>query len=155
MPGKTLRIVLVFLALVLLTVAAFEGRGLAQRVGWVEREPVLVFVIPDVGTARRVRGAIHEDRIVWQGEVGLALVGGRVIASDLEDAADVIEGAGWVEHPIHIVRLDDPETRGERAERKAADETRLARLRTLMHKPTLTRSEQLFVLMAMRDGVEF
>lgn len=134
----------------------FEGPAMMASAGLVEKEPVMVFVIPSLENARRVRSAVSEDRIAWEGRPGLALEGGRVVAMSLDDASAVIEGAGWVDRPIQIVRLDDPATEaGEEAEGDPAErEARAERLRALVNKPTLSRGEQMFVLAAMNDGIE-
>ena len=155
MKSRTTLICLAFCALVLGTVVAFEGQGLAKRFGLVEKDPVLVFVIPGVENARRLRAAIAPERIVWQGADGLALAGGRVLALDLDAAGDVIEIAGWVDRPIQIVRLEDPQREEDtELEGGASREERLARLRSLVNKPTLSRGEQMFALAAMNDGLE-
>jgi hypothetical protein len=155
MRSNAYRIGMVFSLLVLSTVLAFEGAGLAKRFGLApEQEPVLVFVIEDLESARRVRAAIRQDRILWQGELGLALVGGRVIASSLDDAADVIEEAGWVESPVQIVKLAERSRSEESPGDVSSSGERLARLRQLVNKPSLSRVEQVFVLQAMNDGLE-
>jgi hypothetical protein len=154
MKSSAFKLGLAFAILVGLTFAAFEGKHLAQQFGMAEKDPVLVFVIPDLENARRVRAAIAEERIAWQGAQGLALSGGRVVALNLDDAGDVIEEAGWVDHPIQIVRLENPEADAEDGLAGGDRELRLARLRSLVNKPTLTRGEQMFVLMAMNDGIE-
>jgi hypothetical protein len=154
MKSSAFKIGSAFAILVVLTIVAFEGKNLSQQLGVTEKDPVLVFVIPSMENARRVRAAIAPERIALQSKKGLALVGGRVVALSLDDAGDVIEEAGWVDHPIQIVRLEDPETdEGEELE-AGSNEARLARLRSLVNKPTLTRGEQMFVLMAMNDGIE-
>lgn len=145
---------LVFAALVMATVVVFEGRSWTNHFGVTEAEPVLVFVIPEIERARRVRAATQPDRIVWEGADGLALKGGRVVALDLDRAGDVIEQAGWIDRPIQIVRLDDPATSDEVGSEGGSDPERAARLRELINKPTLTRGEQIFVLSAMNDGLE-
>ncbi len=144
--------------LMLLTILALEGPGLGKKVGLTaepESKAVLVFVIPDASAARQVRAAFTPDRIVWQGPTGLALVGERVVASSLDGASDVIMKAGWVEHPIRIVRLegrfDELNSGGGALGLDAGD--RMSRLRELTQKPTLTRSEQMFILSAMNEGV--
>jgi hypothetical protein len=155
MQSTTLRYGSIFVILTALTVLAFEGRTLRERVGLAEPDPVLVFVIPQRENARRVRAAIDPDRIEWQGLEGLALVGGRVIASDLDAAGNVIEAAGWVDRPIQIVRLENPESRRQDDSLDGeSGSDRLARLRNLLNKPTLTPTEQMFVLIAMNDGIE-
>jgi len=146
-------------ALVMITAVTFEGENLAKQFGVVEEDPVMVFVIPDLNNARTVRAAIQPERIALQSKQGLALIGGRVIALNLDDAGDVIEQAGWVERPIQIVRLEDPNTdeaTGEDGEPvdPADRAARQERLRSLVSKPTLTRGEQMFVLSAMNDGIE-
>jgi len=160
MKSTFLTIGLVFLGLVLLTFAAFEGTLLGQDLGVAHSEPVMVFVIPNLDDARRVRSAIRPERIKWQGKQGLALTGGRVVALDLGNAGVVINEAGWVDRPIQIVRLDHPESMagdpGQDTTQAGAGsrEARLIRLRSLVGQPTLSRSEQLFVLTAMNDGIE-
>jgi hypothetical protein len=154
MKSSAFKIAFLFAILVVMTVAAFEGKNFAKKHGVAEQDPVLVFVIPSVENARKVRAAVAPERIALQSQKGLALMGGRVVALNLDDAGDVIEEAGWVDHPIQIVRLEDPEpAEGEQFE-SGSDEARLARLRSLVDKPTLTRGEQMFVLMAMNDGIE-
>ena len=145
---------LTFSILVVLMIAAFEGGRLRQEFGLSEKDPVLVFVIPNLDNARRVRAAIVPERIAWKGEEGLALVGGQVVALSLEDAGEVIEGAGWVDRPIQIVRLENPGPEAADEAEAGSHEARLARLQALVHKPTLTRGEQMFVLSAMNDGLE-
>jgi hypothetical protein len=156
MRNGALQLSIVFAALVGLTVVVFEGTRLGQAVGLREADPVLVFVVASPESTRRIRKAVSPERVFWEGQAGLALVGARVIASNLDDAADVIEGAGWVDRPIQIVTLDVTSSRA--GEEPQADprstEARLARLRELVHKPTLTRGEQVFVLQAMNDGLE-
>ncbi|HEB91091.1 MAG TPA: hypothetical protein ENI85_16065 [Deltaproteobacteria bacterium] len=143
--------------LIMATFVALEGGEIGRELGLVEGEPVLVFVIPVPEHARRVRAAVSPDRILWEGDAGFALVGERVITPSLERAGEVIKGAGWVDRPIRIVTLEaDPDEEGGDAEagRPASREARLARLRELVRKPTLTRGEQMFVLAAMNDGIE-
>lgn len=154
MRSQLIVVSMIFGALVVATVIAFEGRDLAKHVGLAEEEPVLVFVIPGVENARRVRAAIKPERIVWQGKEGLALAGGRVLALNLDSAGDVIELAGWVDRPIQIVRLDDPQPEQDAASDGASREERLVRLRSLVSKPTLSRGEQMFIMSAMNDGLE-
>jgi hypothetical protein len=138
------------------TVLIFEGRGWFESAGLMEKDPVLVFVIPSIENARRVRSAVSAERVHWEGQPGLAIVDGRVVALSLDDAAEVVEKAGWVDRPIQIVRLDDPrhEPGDGSPEDLASREARANRLRELVHKPMLSRGEQMFVLAAMNDGIE-
>lgn len=146
-------------ALILGTFVALEGENVAREMGLAEGEAVLVFVVPAEESANRIRSAVARDRVVWEGEAGFALVGERVVTTSLDRAGDVIEEAGWVDRPIRVVTLeadmsddadaDEPDRNSPRSR-----EERLARLRELVHKPTLTRGEQYFVLQAMNDGIE-
>lgn len=149
--------------LIFFTVAAVEGPRLGREVGLIgesaseEDGLVLVFVIPDDQSARRVRAAFAPDRILWQGAEGLALVGDRIVASNLEGASEVIMQAGWIERQIRIVRLDarfdDPDGGAGAGASGQGGQSRQARLKELTNKPTLTHGEQMFILSAMNDGV--
>ncbi len=143
-------------ALIMGTFAALEGENLAEEMGLLEGDPVLVFVVPLAENARRIRAAVSEERVVWEGEAGFALAGERVITSSFETAGEVIKGAGWVDRPIRIVTLEqDLEAAAESDDgRSASSEARLKRLRELVRQPTLSRGEQIFVLQAMNDGIE-
>jgi hypothetical protein len=90
MRSGAFKIGFLFAILVVLTIAAFEGENFSKRLGVAEKDPVLVFVIPSVENARRVRAAIAPERIALQSQKGLALMGGRVVALSLDDAGDVI-----------------------------------------------------------------
>lgn len=154
MKSSAFKIGMAFAILLVLTIAVFEGKNVTQQLGMTEKDPVLVFVIPSIENARRVRAAIAPERIAWQSDKGLALVGGRVVSLNLDDAGDLIEEAGWIDRPIQIVRLEDPEAEEDGELEAGSREARLARLRSLVNKPTLSRGEQMFVLMAMNDGIE-
>lgn len=147
------------LLLALLIVGTFvvlEGERIGKEMGFIEGDPVLVFVIPLPENARRIRSAVSEERVVWEGEAGFALVGERVITSSFETAGEVIAGAGWLDRPIRIVTLEsDPEEDIEsESVSPAAREDRRKRLLELVHQPMLTRVEQMFILQAMSDGIE-
>lgn len=145
-----------FAALIMGTFVALEGEKIAKEMGLVEGAPVLVFVVPLPENARRIRAAVSEERVVWEGEAGFALVGERIITSSFETAGEVIKAAGWVDRPIRIVTLQaDPEENSESdAGSPASREARRKRLVELLHQPTLSRVEQRFVLQAMHDGIE-
>ena len=147
---------LLFAALIMGTFVALEGENVAKEMGFIEGDPVLVFVVPLPKSASQIRAAVSKDRVVWEGEAGFAMVGERVVTPSLDQAGEVIKGAGWIDRPIHIVTLEaDP---GDDAESDPSDpasrEARLKRLRELVHRPMLTRVEQMFILKAMNDGIE-
>lgn len=147
-----------FAGLVLFAVVSFEGRGVAESLGLVEPdEPVLVFEIPHPERLAGVRRAIRDERVLFDADAGFAARGGRLYVRDVGEAGALITAAGWGDQPIRIVSLgmDDDEKGGDgRGASKLSDEERMARLRALVHKPTLTRGEQMFVLQAMNDGLE-
>lgn len=147
---------LLLAVLIMGTFVALEGENVAKEMGLVDGDPVLVFVVPLPKSARQIRAAVPKDRVVWEGEAGFALAGERVVTPSLDQAGDVIKGAGWIDRPIQIVTLDaDP---GDAAERDLSDpasrEARRERLRELVHKPTLNHGEQMFILQAMSEGIE-
>jgi len=147
-----------FAGLVFIAIAALEGKEIAQSVGLVEEdEPVLVFEIRHPQNLASVRNAIADDRVVEEREAGFSTQGGRVYVQDLGQAGDFIETAGWVDQPVQIVGLGmDTMEKGESsgAASPMTREERLAKLQSLVHKPALSRGEQLFVLKAMNDGIE-
>lgn len=139
------------------TFVALEGEKIGKEVGLIEGDPVLVFVVPQPESKQRIRKAVSQDRVVWEGEAGFALVGERVVTSSFEQAGEVIKGAGWLDRPIRIVTLQaDPEEEGAESEAgsPASREARRKRLLELVNQPTLSRGEQMFVLAAMNDGIE-
>ncbi len=149
---------MILAALIMGTFVALEGENIGKRMGLVEEDPVLVFVIPHPENAARIRSVVPKERVLWEGDAGFALVGDRVITTSFEAAGKVIQGAGWIDRPIQIVTLTvDPDEKSD-VEAGAGDpasrEAHRKRLRELVHKPTLSRGEQMFVLSAMNDGIE-
>ena len=153
----------VFAGLVLLSIIALEGRNLGAAVGLVENreEPVLVFAIPNAESLARVRSVISEGHVLVEGESGFSAANGRVYVQRVEDAGDLIARGGWVDRPVQIVSLgmdSGAETEADSSvdggTPRMTREERMLRLRQLVHKPTLTRGEQVFVLQAMNDGLE-
>ena len=138
------------------TFLALEGERLGEELGFIEGDPVLVFVVPLPENARRIRSMVPKERVVWESEAGFALVGERVITSSYEAAGEVIKGAGWLDRPIQIVTLEaDPaEDAGSDSMSPASREERRERLLELVHQPMLSRGEQMFILQAMNDGIE-
>jgi hypothetical protein len=154
---------MLFAAFVLVTVVAFQAEDVGSSIGLLEEQeaPVLVFTIPEPTRLARVRDAISDDRILWEGEEGFALVNARVYVHDLRQAGELIKTGEWVDRPVQIVSLgmDSDESAGSDpggGERGSglSPEQRLAKIRQLVNKPTLTRAEQVFVLQAMNDGLE-
>lgn len=145
-----------FAVLIMGTFVVLEGEKIGKEMGFIEGDPVLVFVVPQPESTRRIRAAVSKERVVWEGEAGFALVGERVITSSLEAAGEVIKGAGWLDRPIRIVTLQaDPEQgSGLDTGTPASREARRKRLLELVHQPKLSRVEQIFVLQAMSDGIE-
>ncbi|MBY0401771.1 hypothetical protein K2X89_15875 [Myxococcota bacterium] len=151
-----------FQAGLLLTVLAagsfawLEGKTIGKQFGRVEEDPILVFVVPEVDSARRVRAAVAPEAVVWEGDAGFALASGRVVALSAERAGEIITGAGWVDREIQIVSLEADPTEPATAEPgdPASHEATREGLRALVNKPTLSYGEQVFVLQAMMDGIE-
>ena len=80
----------------------------------------------------------------------------RVYVQDVSQAGSLISRAGWIDQPIQIVSLgmEDEDAAEMAGPPQLSDAARHARLMSLVDKPTLTRSEQIFVLKAMNDGIE-
>lgn len=136
-----------------------------ERPGWLpdalaapESERVLVFLVGDRADVERVRQAVDATRVVYASDDALALVEGRIVATDAAAASAPVNQAGWRDRRLEIFHVEraDPFARRPDDEKVAeVDPERLARLRALVQKPTLTYGEQIFVLQAMRDGIEF
>jgi len=146
-----------FAGLVLFSFMALEGKDVAQSLGLVEEdEPVLIFTIPQPIHLAGVRRAIGNDRVLHEEGSGFVTAGMRVYVADVSQAGGLISKAGWVDQPIQIVSLgmEDENAAETAGPPQLSDAERLTRLRSLVHKPTLTRGEQMFVLKAMNDGIE-
>jgi hypothetical protein len=155
------RLLIVPAAVILLFAVLFLA---LERPGWLpdavaapESERVLVFLVGDRADVEQVRRAVDAGRIVYASEDALALVEGRIVATDAAAASRPVNQAGWGDRRLEIFHVEraDPFARGEDAARADVDPERLARLRELVAKPTLTYGEQIFVLQAMHDGIEF
>ncbi len=157
MRGPFLQLGAVLALLVAITIGVFEGREVTARLGMSQQAaPVLVFAVSKAKNLARLRSVVEPDRIVGESDAGMALAGGRLYVTDVSAAGPLINEAGWVERPIEIVTLgeDGEGEGGDGSGSGASPEERLARLRSLVNKPTLTRGEQIFVLQAMNDGIE-
>jgi hypothetical protein len=120
---------------------------------------VLVFLVGSRAGVDRVRKAVDPARIVADGPDALALVEGRIVAVDSAAVSVPFTAAGWIDREIELLRVE-PREPGYRQSQVASaggevDPARMARLRDLIHQPTLSAGEQLFVLQAMNDGVAF
>ena len=157
MNGALRRLGAAFAALVLLLFATLEGPQLAEKAGWLEGEPVLVFEIPDPARLAGVRAAIGDERVREEHADGFSTHGGRVYVRDVSRAGEFIGSGGWVERPVQIVGLGMDEGGAEDAQSEASPmspEERRERLRALVQKPSLKRGEQILILKAMNDGIE-
>jgi hypothetical protein len=159
MKNPLWQMTLVFAVLALLFFVVLEGRMGGQGTGLLDAKnsPVLVFVIPGQQSLARVRTAIRDERLLFENDHGFAVSGARVYVSDRAYAGDLISMGKWVERPIKIVSLGGDEGAGWQAGDSAAEisqQQRIAKLRKLVHKTSLSRVEQLFVLQAMNDGLE-
>jgi hypothetical protein len=147
-----------FAGLVFLFIFALEGKTVGQSMGLIgsDDDPVLVIMIPNPENLASVRAAIGDERVVWEGDEGFALVGARVYVKDLAQAGGLIAIGGWVDKPIQILALGMDSGTGDDDSPAPAmtREQRMIRLRKLVNKPSLTRPEQIFVLSAMNDGLE-
>jgi len=154
-------------ALLSLTVAMFVLAGgiflALERPAWLpllgEKERVLVFVVGNQQGVDRVRSAVRRERVVASTPHAIALAEGRIVAVDADSASEPIMQAGWMDRDIELFHVEkaDPLTRARASKQTGGDvdPERLDKLRALVHKPTLTAGEQLFVLQAMNDGIEF
>ena len=154
---------MLFAAFVLITLVALEAEDVGSEIGLLEQQeqPVLVFTIPERARLARVREAIADDRILWEGDGGFALVNARIYVHDLRQAGELIQSGDWVDRTVQIVSLgidtderDVGETTAGEHGAGLSPEERLAKIRQLVNKPSLTRAEQVFVLQAMNDGLE-
>lgn len=80
-----------------------------------------------------------------------------MVAVDAAAASWSINQLGWGDRTIEIFRVDRADVARPSSGDGATDvdPERMARLRELVRQPTLSSGEQLFVLQAMNDGIEF
>ena len=124
-----------------------------------EQSRVLVFLVGGPAGVDHVRKAVSPDRIVYATADAIALREGRIVASNAAAVSEPMNEAGWRDRPIemfHVQRADPLRRRSTGGEGAAdVDPDRMAKLRSLVNKPTLTYGEQIFVLQAMNDGIAF
>jgi hypothetical protein len=125
------------------------SRGGTQR--------VLVFLVPGPHDVERVRGAVDPTRVAYSDGRAIALIEGRIVAVDAGAASHSINELGWRDRAIEIFRVDRADVARPSGGNRAmdVDPERMARLRELVRQPTLSAGEQMFVLQAMNDGIEF
>ncbi len=128
-----------------------------------EQERVMVFLVGSQAGVEHVKRAVNPDRIVASTPEALALIEGRIIATNAEAVSEPLTMAGWIDHEIEIFtvakedHLKDARAKSGCASGSCndADPERMEKLQALMQKETLTYGEQMFVLQAMNDGVVF
>lgn len=129
--------------------------------GAAERDKVLVFLVGGTDGVDHVRSSVDPARIVWSTPEAVALKEGRIVAAGQHAVGEPIKQAGWMDRDIEIftvARRDLLPAKGggsKDASGAEVDPERMARLRELVNKPTLSYGEQVFVLQAMNDGIEF
>jgi len=135
--------------------------GMASLVpgGQSSSNKVIVFLVGDRSGVDSVRNAVDPSRIVWSTPDAVALKEGRIVAAGQEAVGEPLMEAGWIDREIEIFTVAKrdilPPKRGDVAANQDVDPERLARLAELVKKPTLSYGEQMFVLQAMNDGVQF
>ena len=127
-----------------------------------DADKVLVFLVGDRHGVDSVRDSVDPNRIVWSTPDAVALKEGRIVAAGQHAVGEPIKEAGWMDREIEIftvAKRDILPPKGGGAMKDGngqdVDPERLARLNELVKKPTLTYGEQLFVLQAMNDGIQF
>lgn len=117
--------------------------------------PITVFLVGKRSGVALVRAVVDPQRIVADSPDALALVEGRIFATNVEAVADPLRDAGWLDRPLELVAPPPPrDPRSATSDGAApANASRLARLTELMGQPSLSPGEQRFVLQAMHDGL--
>jgi hypothetical protein len=135
-----------------------------ERPAWVPviggsaaEEPVLIFLVGGREGVAKVKRAVDPGRIVAESPDAIALVEGRMVATNADAASAPLMAAGWSDRDIELFTL--PKNDGLKRTTKAgsggsgSDDPRYERLMELMNKPELSYGEALFVMQAMNDGV--
>jgi hypothetical protein len=147
----------IFVTLVTGLFLALEGASLIPGYQS-EQERILVFVVGSRAGVERVRRAVDPARILASSPDAIALAEGRMVVSNAEAVGGPFVEAGWIDRPIemfHLERSNGLNRSRSSKESNSVDPERLAKLRALVHKRTLSRGEQLMVMQAMNDGVDF
>jgi hypothetical protein len=134
-----------------------------ERPSWVplvgEKDKILVMLVANRAGVARVRASVDPARIVAESADAIALVEGRIIAAGAEAVSGPYTEAGWMDRELQFLSVAQADPMGAARQANAGgagvDPERQARIRELVSKPTLSAGEQMFVLQAMNDGVEF
>jgi hypothetical protein len=86
---------------------------------------------------------VAPDRLVATSSQGLAISPQRVVVTSVEYAGDLLARAGWLDRTLEIVDIR------RQSREEAPVDAKLARIASLMNKPTLTRGEAHFLLNSM------
>jgi hypothetical protein len=111
---------------------------------------VLVLLVDDRESVRGVRLAIDPARMVTQSDDGLALRGGRIVATSHDAVGQILATAGWTDRPIEI--FDAASMRKSSGATESAATSRDATIASYARKPTLNYIEALSLLSAMDGG---
>jgi hypothetical protein len=124
-------------------------------VGGSGEEPILVFLVGSREGVEIVKRAVDPERIVVETPDAIALVEGRMVATDAHAVSQPLMDAGWSDRSLELLSVprDDGRRRRGGEQPSEADAARMARLTELMNKPTLTSGEAMVVLQAMNDGL--
>ncbi len=131
-----------------------------ERPSWVpilgsQQDPILVFLVGDRSGVQAMKRAVDPSRIVAESPDAIALVEGRMMATNAAAVSAPLMAAGWDDREIELFTLPRNDGLNRKGSRKGkgADDPRFGRLMELMNKPTLSYGEALFVMNAMNDGV--
>jgi len=119
---------------------------------------VLIFVVGDERGVQSVREAVDPARILYASDDAVVLAEGRVVATSTSAVSQPLNELGWRDRELEFFHVERADPFGRSAgggDAESVDPERMAKLRTLVNKPTLTYGEQIFVLQAMNDGIEF
>jgi len=120
--------------------------------------PILVFLVGDARAVAHLREVVADERVVVESPRAVAMVEERIVAADADAASDLLNRADWVERDVELFTVAPKDWLGTRRRGPAAgdvDPERLARLREIARKPTLSAGEQMLVLQAMNEGIQF
>ena len=100
-------------------------------------DPVLVFVVRDVGAVFDVLSSVDPERLVAASPDAIALRERRVVAASAEAVGPVLQVAGWDDAPLEIFAAGGA---------WAGPSAVAPEVATLLDKPTLTVAEARYLL---------